>query len=67
MAGLQGGRCFLQTIIGLTMFLKIKKNMSFKCADGSVISQGLEKELYYILLLATYYFLWLLLSAGGSG
>ena len=43
--------------------------MQFKCADGSVFSHGLEKELHYILLLVpvTYYFLWLLLSAGGSG
>jgi len=57
-----------QAVIGLIMFLKIKKNnMRFKCADGSVISHGLEKELHYILLLVTYYFLWLLLSAGGSG
>lgn len=60
-----------QAIIGLIMFLKIKKqrNMQFKCADGSVFSHGLEKELHYILLLVpvTYYFLWLLLSAGGSG
>ena len=58
-----------QAIIGLIMFLKIKKqrNMQFKFADGSVFSHGLEKELHYILLLVTYYFLWLLLSAGGSG
>ena len=41
--------------------------MQFKCPDGSVFSHGLEKELHYILLLVTYYFLWLLLSAGGSG
>lgn len=44
-----------QAIIGLIMFLKIKKqrNMQFKCADGSVIAHGLEKELHFLLLLLT--------------
>ena len=27
--------------------------MQFKCADGSVIAHGLEKELHFLLLLVT--------------